>query len=520
MSHRSIKNILVVGGGSAGWLTAGIIAAEHQCNKQNSKIKVTLIESPEVNIVGVGEGTWPSMRNSLQRMGLSETDFIRHCGAAFKQGSKFVGWKNGADNDFYYHPFVIPNGYGQANQYSAWKTHGQGHAFADVVCAQSQICQAGLAPKQNATPEYAGVLNYGYHLDAGKFSQMLQQHCVQNLGVTYIQDHVEGVVSHDNGDIKALQTRANGELNADLFVDCSGARSLLLGQHFNVPFIDKKSVLFNDSAMALHVPYSTPDEPIASATISTAQEAGWVWDIGLQDRRGVGYTYSSKHTDDQQALRTLKAYVAQSVGGEVADSLSARKISFEPGHRSHFWHKNCVAVGLSAGFLEPLEASALALVELSATAIAENLPVTAQHMQITRDNFNRRFLLHWENIVEFLKLHYVLSERTEPYWQQMRAPDSVSPRLNDLLTQWRYQPPNRSDFVQNEIMFPSASYQYVLYGMGFETLNDVSSREFDAPQSAIKHLQENQQRLHKLMGGLKSNRQLLKHVVQYGFQKV
>ena len=141
-------------------------------------------------------------------------------------------------------------------------------------------------------------------------------------------------------------------------------------------------------------------------------------------------------------------------------------------------------------------------------------------MQITRDNFNRRFLLHWENIVEFLKLHYVLSERTEPYWQQMRAPDSVSPRLNDLLTQWRYQPPNRSDFVQNEIMFPSASYQYVLYGMGFETLNDVSSREFDAPQSAIKHLQENQQRLHKLMGGLKSNRQLLKHVVQYGFQKV
>ncbi len=520
MSNRSIKNIVVVGGGSAGWLTAGIIAAEHQCGLQQSKINVTLIESPDVNIIGVGEGTWPSMRNSLQRMGISETEFIRHCGAAFKQGSKFVGWKNGTDNDFYYHPFVIPSGYGKANQYSAWKTYASEHPFADVVCAQSHICQAGLAPKQNATPEYAGVLNYGYHLDAGKFGQLIQQHCVAKLGVRHIQDHVEGVISHDNGDIRALQTRQNGELAGDLFIDCTGARSLLLGQHFNVPFIDKSDVLFNNSAMALHVPYTNDDEPIVSATVSTAQEAGWVWDIGLQDRRGVGYTYSSKHANDEQAQRTLKAYVAQSIGPERANALEARKINFEPGHRSHFWHKNCVAVGLSAGFLEPLEASALALVELSATAIAENMPVTTEHMHIIRDNFNQRFLLHWENIVEFLKLHYVLSERNEPYWQQMRAPESISPRLKALLTQWRFQPPNRSDFVQNEIMFPSASYQYVLYGMGFETLNDVSSREFDTPQSAVKHLQENQQHVRKLMAGLKSNRQLLEHVKHYGFQKV
>ena len=162
----------------------------------------------------------------------------------------------------------------------------------------------------------------------------------------------------------------------------------------------------------------------------------------------------------------------------------------------------------------------MALVELSATAIAENMPVTKEHMHIIRDNFNQRFLLHWENIVEFLKLHYVLSERNEPYWQQMRAPESISPRLKALLTQWRFQPPNRSDFVQNEIMFPSASYQYVLYGMGFETLNDVSSREFDTPQSAVKHLQENQQHVRKLMAGLKSNRLLLEHVKHYGFQKV
>jgi len=520
MNNRSIKKIVIVGGGSAGWLTAGLIAAEHRCGSDQSQIQVTLIESPDVNIVGVGEGTWPSMRNSLQRMGISETEFIRYCGAAFKQGSKFVGWQNGAKNDFYYHPFVVPTGYGQANQYSSWQTYGKDLPFADAVSAQSQICQAGLGPKQNATPEYAGVLNYGYHLDAGKFSQMLQQHCTQQLGVTHIQDHVEGVLSNDNGHIASLQTRHSGELVGDLFIDCSGARSLLLGQHFNVPFIDKKSVLFNDSAMAVHVPYMTPDAAIASATVSTAQASGWVWDIGLQDRRGVGYTYSSAHATDEQAELTLKAYIAKSIGREQAAALTARKIVFNPGHRAHFWHKNCVAVGLSAGFLEPLEASALALVELSATAIAENLPVTPEHMDVISDNFNQRFLLHWENIVEFLKLHYVLSERSEPYWQQMRNPDSVSPRLKALLTQWRYQPPNRSDFVQNEIMFPSASYQYVLYGMGFNTLNDVSSREFDQPQSAMKYLQENQLLVRKLMGGLKSNRQLLEHAKHQGFPKI
>lgn len=520
MNNRSIKKIVIVGGGSAGWLTAGIIAAEHQCGSSDSQLQVTLIESPDVNIVGVGEGTWPSMRNSLQRIGISETEFIRHCGAAFKQGSKFVGWKDGAEKDFYYHPFVVPNGYGHANQYSTWKTYGAEHSFADVVSAQSQVCQAGLAPKQNATPEYAGVLNYGYHLDASKFGQLLQQHCTAKLGITHIQDHVEGVLSHDNGDIKSLMIRDYGELKGDLFIDCTGARSLLLGQHFNVPFIDKKSVLFNDSAMALHVPYIKSDAPIESATVSTAQEAGWVWDIGLQDRRGVGYTYSSAHIDDEQAERTLKSYVAQTIGDEQAAKLQARKISFEPGHRAYFWHKNCVAVGLSAGFLEPLEASALALVELSATAIAENMPVTRDHMQVTSDNFNRRFLLHWENIVEFLKLHYVLSERSEPYWQQMRAPESISSRLRALLIQWRFQPPSRSDFVQNEIMFPSASYQYVLYGMGFDTVNDVSSRVFDQPQSAMKDLQENQQQLRKLMSGLKSNRDLLSHVQRYGFQKI
>jgi len=222
------------------------------------------------------------------------------------------------------------------------------------------LCDHSLAPKQITTPEYAGVANYAYHLDAGKFVPFLQKHCVDKLGVTHVLDDIQGVEADEAGGIAQLLTKSGTSLPGDLFIDCSGFAALLIGRHFDVPFISCKDTLFIDKALAVQVPYETEDAPIASVTLSTAQSAGWIWDIGLNARRGVGYVYSSNHTTEEQAAGELRSYLQR-------NDLSYRSISINSGYRREFWVGNCVAVGLSAGFLEPLEASAIVMICLAAT---------------------------------------------------------------------------------------------------------------------------------------------------------
>jgi hypothetical protein len=506
----TIEHIVVVGGGSAGWLVAGVLAAEHP-------LRVTLVESPAVPAIGVGEGTWPSMRDTLHRIGVSETDFFRACDAAFKQGSRFERWVNGADDDVYFHPFVLPQGYGDANLAAAWQQAHRGTPFADLVSFQPHLCVHGRAPKQAATPEFAAVANYGYHLDAGKFGAFLREHCVNKLGVRHVVDHVETIRSHDNGDIAALALRGGAVVEGDLFVDCTGMQSLLLGKHYGVPLLHQRHVLFNDSALAVQVPYASEDSPIASQTTSSAQPNGWIWDIGLPERRGIGHVYSSAHSSDDDAECALRAYVKAS--GGPADMPAPRKLSFEPGYRERFWHRNVVAIGLSSGFIEPLEASALALVELAAGWLADDLPVTRAQMDVVAARFNEAFTYRWERVIEFLKLHYVLSKRTDSrYWIEHRDPASIPERLQELLRLWRARPPSRRDFSRIEEVFPSASWQYILYGMGFRT--EGAPRASDRPELADDAFREAARLTARMLPALPANRELIAHIRRHGLQRI
>lgn len=516
---KSIRIITIVGGGTAGWLTAGVIAAEHLANSEQG-IVVRLIESPAINPVGVGEGTWPTMRATLKKMGISETDFFRECDASFKQGAKFSKWVTGAENDAYYHPLVLPQGYSEINLVPFWQQHADKVSFADAVSFQGYLCERGLAPKQNTTPEYAHVANYAYHLDAGKFASFLHKHCTEKLGVIHFVDHVTAVNSHENGDIASVSTKISGDISGDLFIDCSGFNALLIGQHYQVPFISKKHILFNDTALACHVPYPDEQNPIVSHTISTAQSNGWIWDIGLPSRRGVGYVFSSTHLTAEQAEVELRDYVRLS-RPDIADGLPIRKLDINPGHRQVFWYKNCVAVGLAAGFLEPLEASALVLVELSAAMISEQLPANREIMDIIAKRFNDKFLYRWARIVDFLKLHYVLTKRTDSqYWIDNCHAASIPADLQELLTLWRYESPWHQDFTQVDEVFPSASYQYVLYGMGFETIRRPTMRRSANVQVADMQFRKNTELTQKLLAGLPTNRELINKIQRYGLQKI
>ena len=508
----TVRRIVVLGGGSAGWLTAATLAAELGGNAPEA-LQITLIESPDVPAIGVGEGTWPTMRATLHRIGLTEADLIRECDAAFKQGSCFDGWLHGSAGDRYYHPFSLPHGFGDSDLAGAWSRGDSFAPFADCVGAQPQVCEAHLAPKQTTTPDFGGVLNYGYHFDAVKLGLLLRRHATAVLGVCHVVADVTAVRSHDNGDIAALTTRQHGEVEGDLFIDCSGLASMLLGGHYGVGFRSEKGVLFNDSALAVQVPHADSKSPLASATVATAHAQGWTWDIALPTRRGVGLVYSSSHTDDEAAERALRAYLQRS--GAPAVDVTPRRIRFNPGYREQFWHRNCVAVGLAAGFIEPLEASALALVELSAAMIRDEMPANRADMDLVAKRFNEAFAYRWSRIIDFLKLHYVLSRRDDAdYWRDHRRSESQPESLQDLLQLWAHRAPSRNDFYRAEEVFPAASYQYVLYGMQFKPVQrQLRAERLAAAEARMKDVATITKRL---LGALPRHRDLIQHIHAHG----
>ena len=510
-----VTKVVIVGGGTAGWLTAGVIAAKHK-GRMPSGFSVTLVESPNTPIIGVGEGTWPTLRATLSRIGVSETELFRQCEAAFKQGGRFVGWTTGEPHDAYYHPLMLPQSFSELNLVPYWLARGNGTTFCDAVCPQGHVCDAGLGPKKITTPEFEALANYAYHLDAGKFAPFLQRHCCEKLGVKHVLADVERVTLTDTGDIRSLVTQQAGEIEGDLFVDCSGFRALLIGQALGVPFKECGDTLFCDTALAIQIPYDSPAAPVTTHTIATAQSAGWIWDIGLPSRRGIGHVYSSRHISDDEAERELRTYL----GGSGGD-LPVRKIPIRAGHRETFWKRNCVAVGLAAGFLEPLEASAIVLVELSAKIIAEQMPVCREVMDVVASRFNATTDYRWGRIIDFLKLHYVITKRRDSaFWRDNADPATVPDRLKDLLQLWRYQSPwFHDEFDRVEEVFPSASYQYVLYGMRYHTEVQPDALAGDA-RMAERAIRENAIQSERLCAALPKHRELLRKIAEHGLQPV
>ncbi|MBX2846900.1 MAG: tryptophan 7-halogenase [Acidiferrobacterales bacterium] len=491
-----IKSIAIVGGGTAGWLAAGVIAAHHKSDDA-SGVHITLIESSDIPTVGVGEGTWPTMKNTVRQIGIKESDLFKHCYAAFKQGGKFVDWVHG-NGDFYYHPFTVPLGYGRLD---LAPYVGNIEDYAVEANFQHHVCEAGLAPRTLAENEYSGQCNYAYHLDAGAFAELLKRHCKEKLHVQHRIGTVNGVSKKPTGDIDYLILNDDQELRADLYIDCTGFSSLLLGKEMGVGFKNMDHVLFNDSALALHVDYPDENAPIASHTVATAQNAGWIWDIGLTHRRGVGHVYSSEYLSDDEAIANLHDYLMAEPG-----TLEPRKISFNSGYREKFWQNNCVAIGMSGGFVEPLEATAIMLVEIAARYVAENLPPNREIMPIVGKRFNEQMHYRWQRIIDFLKLHYILTQRPEPYWRAHADKTHIPESLQEDLAIWSTRGPISADFDSAIELFPAASYQYVLYGMGFRPDFSQQSYLYRERRQADRIMQQNQQITQQMLRTLPRHR--------------
>jgi hypothetical protein len=306
------------------------------------------------------------------------------------------------------------------------------------------------------------------------------------------------------------QSKASGKNSADIHMVVDALDLCYQKEHINSFALISGDSDF--SPIAVQVPWGRNPPPLPSVTRATAAPAGWIWDIGLPSRRGIGYVHSSAHANEAAALATLKDYIAQTAPAVSPDGLGFRTIRFEPGYRRDFWVKNCVAVGLSGGFMEPLEASALALIEQAAQLISRDLPASRDIMAVVAKRFNEKMHYHWQRVVEFLKLHYVLSRRdSSAYWRDTRNPSSCPAGLRDKLTLWQQQAPWHEDAPRVDELFPSASYQFVLYGMGFEPALRAARRTVEPRERALvdRALKDNEQKARQLLSGLPANRALL-----------
>ncbi|HEY2623542.1 MAG TPA: tryptophan halogenase family protein [Dyella sp.] len=508
-----LKKVLVVGGGTAGWLAACYLAKAMNAVHPDG-VQVHLVESDNIGLLGVGEATFPSIRGTLSAIGLDERRFLVGATATYKQGIHYRHWvrpPGTPGHDHFFHPFSQPSqrpGGPELLPYWLLGAAPEGMPFADAVTMQSMLVDHGRGPKRLKDPDYQGPMNHAFHFDAACFAKVLAEHGQEVLGVKRLVATVERAELDEQGAIAHVVTRELGALSADLYVDCTGLRGTLIGGIMQSPFHSRRDVLFADRAVAMQVPYAQADSPIPSYTISTAQEAGWIWDIGLQKRRGVGYVYSSRHTDDARAEEVFRRYL-----GPAGDELKAINIKFETGYRPEHWRKNCVAVGLAGGFVEPLESTGIALIEIATYLLTHLLPGDTDDMERAARHFNTMMVARYDRIIDFIKMHYCVSQRRDTaFWIDNADPASIPQTLQDKLALWRNRPPHRLDFVSDLEMFMASSWQYVLYGMEFKTDMEPMRGNYPRFDEARQEFATIQQVAALALNDLPDHRALVEHM--------
>ncbi|WP_046003724.1 tryptophan halogenase family protein [Pseudoalteromonas rubra] len=463
-----MQSIIIVGGGTAGWLTA--VMLNHSYNKLGQQVEIHVIESPEVDIVGVGEATVPAIKDFLQAVGISEYEFLRHTNATIKNGILFRNWrtaKNGRTHE-YLHPFEQQRIEKRLDISTSWLLSERELPYDQSVSLVSALVSQELAPKTLSGKEYEGLFRYSYHLDARLFGHYLRNFA-QARGVKRTEAHVSKVVT-EQGKIVRLETE-HGSFQADLFVDCSGFKGLLINEvEPQGNWMSYRDSLLCDKAVTVQQPHEPRYKP-KPYTVSEALSSGWAWRIDLQNRQGAGYVYSSRHLDKTEAEKEFRAYLG------LPPEVTVRHLDMQIGRRKQQWVGNCVAVGLSSGFIEPLESTGIHLIYLAARAIALHHNFSHTN-QVIRDNFNRQMGQTYDELRDFIVMHYVLSDREDsPFWRDVKGTLAHTPSLKAQLELWRYKVCEYFDVCNSAShMFSDASYRYILYGMEYYPKLNLPSR--------------------------------------------
>jgi tryptophan 6-halogenase len=457
-----VKNITIVGGGTAGWLTAIVLVTYLKWRPEADDVTITLIESPNVPTVGVGEATVPGMSLILQQCGIDEAEFFRRTNATFKMGVLFKHWNewpDGSAHDFFT-PFNVPHTLNDQSPGYAFQRFRQSfdQDFVDSTSPTLSLVARLKGPRRLDDPDFNRTLGYSYHMDAGLFAKFMQEVATER-GVTHVRENVVAVNRAEDGSIASLNLEESGEQPVQLVIDCTGFRGMILNGALEEPFVSYGDSLLNDSAAAVQIPHANETQ-LTPFTSSTGLSAGWVWNVPLYNRVGTGYVFSSKFKSDEEAKAELMAYL-----GPIAEGLEPRILRMRVGRARRSWVKNCVAIGLSGGFVEPLEATAIYMIEMAVRFLVNNWP-SADFPEPVANSYNKHMVALQEEIRDFIVTHYMLNNRQEPFWQAARndivVPDSVKERLE----LWRHTLPGPNDLGQAHL-FNYWNYQFVLFGKGF-----------------------------------------------------
>lgn len=442
--------IVILGGGTAGWMAAAVLAKGLGVRRQT----ITLIESSEISTVGVGEATIPFIHTFNEVIGLSPGTVIRETKATIKLGIEFADWTRKGHS--YFHPFgeygKSMNGTSFVHYWLRQRAEGKAvdlEAYSLETLAASLGKYSPLISKKPDTPGMTAA----YHFDAGLYAALLRKVAEAN-GVKRIDAKVTSVERDaDSGDVAALITDDGQKVSGDLFIDCSGFSALLIGQELGAEYVDWSSYLPCDRAVVVA---SEVHEPLPAYTRASARDAGWQWRIPLQHRTGNGYVYSSQFTTDEEARDHFLQGLDRPAVGEP------RTLKFTTGYRPRMWEKNVVSLGLSAGFLEPLESTAIFLVQSGITKIMHSMPRGKINSSV-RTIFNKAMEAEYERIRDFLIVHYTLTEREDTefwrYCKNMNIPDSLREYMR------LYQDEGYFHHLPHDL-FKEVSWLAVLHGQG------------------------------------------------------
>jgi hypothetical protein len=439
---KKIKKIVIVGGGSSGWMTAAAIC------KQLPEINLTLIESPNIPIIGVGESTIGHINEFLNLLGLKDEDWMPHCNGTYKTSIKFIDFRENPKEEphKFHYPFGFFDFTDKPRGIMDWflnKIHNKdidNSNFAEFFHDSILMTDANKITK-NEDGKVRGFdfrTDTAYHMDATLFGVYLKDHLCIPSGMTHILDNVTGYTKAADGSLLNITTENSGNLEADLFIDCTGFKSLLLEQAMGVEFVSFHDTLMNDSAIATVIPYIDKNSEMENYTSCTAIDAGWVWNIPLWNRIGTGYVYSSKFATQEEAEAQFRKHLASNrmifADKERAEKAEFRHIKIKHGVHKHAWEKNVVGVGLSNGFIEPLESTGLMLTHECITKLVSLLKMREQTVtKFDIDTFNYAFYEQILGFKEFISQHYALSMRDDtPYWKHITENVTYSKAMREF----------------------------------------------------------------------------------------
>lgn len=470
---RRIKSIVIVGGGTAGWLSAAYLQ-----RALAGSVQITLVESSDIGRIGVGEATVPSMRSTLEFLGVDEAEWMPECNATFKSAILFEDWARppapGARHT-YYHPFffrpeqhiqpwparyfpLLGEGISLVHVWLKRKLEGRITAsLASTLSGTPALCDSRKAPRRiddPLRPEPGKTVRYAYHLDAGLFAGFLRK-LATGRGVAHVVDHIESVSRDERGFLTSVSTRSGRRIAGDLFIDCSGFAGLLINKTLDEPFCSDAASLLCDSAVAFQVD-RPEDAPLDPFTRATAMPAGWCWDIPLFHRSGNGYVYCSAFLSRDAAEAELRRITG-------ASDVPANHIRIRVGRNRNTWVKNCVAIGLAASFLEPLESTGIYLIETALATLVTLFPdrdfaepPIARYNQVVKDTY--------EELRDFIVLHYITTQRTDTeFWKAVRETTRVPDTLREKLELFEHCFPVLDQMSHR--MFGAPSYACILAGM-------------------------------------------------------